>query len=242
LQEVERGAFLPVPELEIMPTSFELFDEQSSMIALRSKQTRNTKPGRGNSICKTFHTRPVIVEPKDRRLRNCCNCSEDKLTVIRNSSRGRGKSRVGEAETPFSVNKEPVKTYQNRNLLMVGPSEASVEQGELLQSHSIQRTIEPVRLQRVKITIGAVVRRSDEVEVSKKYPWARYKGLETKQLIQECLIITMQARTIAVGHSDSEIRASGLEDGCQGVSCVAGGGEVEAILVPRGKNTSRGTI
>ena len=87
---------LPVPEFEIMSTTLELSDEQSSMVTVRIKQSRNTEPGRGNHIGEASNAGPVIVEAKDRRLGNGCSRQEKQLTVIKNRCGERGNGSVGE--------------------------------------------------------------------------------------------------------------------------------------------------
>jgi hypothetical protein len=63
--------------------------------------------------------------------------------VVRNSRRGGGNSGVREAETPISVNKEPVQAHMDGVILVVGPGEAPVEKGKLLKSHGIHGFIKP---------------------------------------------------------------------------------------------------
>jgi hypothetical protein len=53
---------------------------------------------------------------------------------------------------------------------VVGPSEAPIQEGELLQHHGVDGFVEEAGLQGIEDAIGAVLRTTDEVEVAKEEP------------------------------------------------------------------------
>ena len=66
---------------------------------------------------------------------------------------------------------------------MIRPGEAPIKKRELLEIHGLDGVIEPASFLVIEVTVGPVIRRSDEIEVTKNDPGAGEGRLKLNQVI-----------------------------------------------------------
>jgi hypothetical protein len=125
--------------------------------------------------------------------------------VVRGRVAGGSQGGVREGQAPFGVNKDSLKTGEDRGILKIGPGELPVRKGDFDQPEIVDGVVEKGSSRDIKIVVRLITGRSDKVEISHVGNRTRKRCKNLGEGVKKKRFLVMNARAINVDNRKGEV-------------------------------------